>query len=169
MSVIWGGVCERHHPHRLSQMGGGWIAPWLDRMDRHFDDQGFNDSGLTRARASSSGVIAGSRSRRSKAASRCSPTISGPTRSCGRPTTRLRRLLPECAENDHGSPRRASPGPGTGSWLAVRGLLQVELVSWPAERAVRGAEPAETPAFLSRCEAFLDLRTGETQQLERQR
>ena len=26
--------------------GGGWIVPWLDRMDRHFDDQGFNDSGL---------------------------------------------------------------------------------------------------------------------------
>ena len=29
------------------ESGGGWIAPWLDRMDRHFDDQGFNDSGLT--------------------------------------------------------------------------------------------------------------------------
>src|SRR6266850_517460 len=28
------------------ESGGGWIAPWLDRMDRHFDDQGFNDSGL---------------------------------------------------------------------------------------------------------------------------
>src|SRR6202043_127914 len=26
--------------------GGGWAAPWLDRMDRHFDDPGFNDSGL---------------------------------------------------------------------------------------------------------------------------
>jgi hypothetical protein len=25
--------------------GRGWIAPWLDRMNRHFDDQGFNDSG----------------------------------------------------------------------------------------------------------------------------
>jgi hypothetical protein len=23
--------------------GGGWIAPWLDPTDRHFDDQGFND------------------------------------------------------------------------------------------------------------------------------
>ena len=33
-------------PHRVSRIGGGWIAPWLDRMDRHFDDQGFNDSGL---------------------------------------------------------------------------------------------------------------------------
>ena len=25
----------------------GWIAPWLERMDRHFDDEGFNDSGLS--------------------------------------------------------------------------------------------------------------------------
>src|SRR5467141_1048415 len=29
------------------ESGGGWIAPWLDRMDRHFDDEGFNDSGLS--------------------------------------------------------------------------------------------------------------------------
>jgi predicted TIM-barrel fold metal-dependent hydrolase len=49
MSVIWGGVCERHPKLRIGflESGGGWIAPWLDRMDRHFDDQGFNDSGLT--------------------------------------------------------------------------------------------------------------------------
>ena len=33
-------------PYRFPRIGGGWIAPWLDRMDRHFDDQGFNDSGL---------------------------------------------------------------------------------------------------------------------------
>jgi len=26
---------------RVLESGGGWIAPWLDRMDRHFDDQGF--------------------------------------------------------------------------------------------------------------------------------
>ena len=46
---------ELHFPRpvrsRLSRIaflesGGGWVAPWLDRMDRHFDDQGFNDSGL---------------------------------------------------------------------------------------------------------------------------
>src|SRR5262252_70866 len=44
----WGGVCERHPKLRIGvlESGGGWIAPWLDRMDRHFDDQGFNDSGL---------------------------------------------------------------------------------------------------------------------------
>ena len=49
MSVIWEGVCDRHPKVRVGflESGGGWIAPWLDRMDRHFDDQGFNDSGLT--------------------------------------------------------------------------------------------------------------------------
>ena len=48
MAVIWGGVCERHPKIRIGflESGGGWIAPWLDRMDRHFDDHGFNDSGL---------------------------------------------------------------------------------------------------------------------------
>jgi predicted TIM-barrel fold metal-dependent hydrolase len=49
MSVIWGGVCERFPQIRIGflESGGGWIVPWLDRMDRHFDDQGFNDSGLS--------------------------------------------------------------------------------------------------------------------------
>jgi len=48
MSMIWGGVVERHPKLRVAflESGGGWIAPWLDRMDRHFDDKGFNDSGL---------------------------------------------------------------------------------------------------------------------------
>ena len=48
LSMIWGGVCEKHPKLRVAflESGGGWIAPWLDRMDRHFDDQGFNDSGL---------------------------------------------------------------------------------------------------------------------------
>jgi uncharacterized protein len=48
LSMIWGGVCERHPKLRVAflESGGGWIAAWLDRMDRHFDDQGFNDSGL---------------------------------------------------------------------------------------------------------------------------
>jgi predicted TIM-barrel fold metal-dependent hydrolase len=48
LSMIWGGVCEQHPKLRVGflESGGGWIAPWLDRMDRHFDDQGFNDSGL---------------------------------------------------------------------------------------------------------------------------
>ena len=49
MSVIWSGVCDRFPRVRIGFMesGGGWIAPWLDRMDRHFDDQGFNNSGLS--------------------------------------------------------------------------------------------------------------------------
>jgi predicted TIM-barrel fold metal-dependent hydrolase len=48
MSFLWGGICERHPRLRVGflESGGGWIAGWLDRMDRHFDDQGFNDSGL---------------------------------------------------------------------------------------------------------------------------
>jgi uncharacterized protein len=49
MSVIWGGIADRHPKLRIGflESGGGWVAPWLDRMDRHFDDQGFNDSGLS--------------------------------------------------------------------------------------------------------------------------
>src|SRR2546423_1645258 len=49
MSVIWEGVCDRYPKVRIAflESGGGWIAPWLDRMDRHFDDEGFNDSGLS--------------------------------------------------------------------------------------------------------------------------
>src|SRR6266545_7752854 len=49
LSLIWGGVCERFPKVRFAflESGGGWIAPWLDRMDRHFDDHGvFNDSPL---------------------------------------------------------------------------------------------------------------------------
>ena len=46
MSVIWGGVVDRHPRLRVAflESGGGWMAPWLDRMDRHFDDHGFNDT-----------------------------------------------------------------------------------------------------------------------------
>ncbi len=49
LSVVWGGVADRFPRIRVAflESGGGWIAPWLDRMDRHFDDQGFNDSGLS--------------------------------------------------------------------------------------------------------------------------
>jgi predicted TIM-barrel fold metal-dependent hydrolase len=91
MSMIWGGACERHPKLRVGflESGGGWIAPWLDRMDRHFDDQGFNDSGLSRrGRANCSGAIAGSRSNLSRAASKSSPSILARTRFCGRPTFR---------------------------------------------------------------------------------
>ena len=49
LSVIWGGVCERFPKVRFAflESGGGWIAPWLDHMDHHFNDNGvFNDSSL---------------------------------------------------------------------------------------------------------------------------
>src|ERR1700739_2446370 len=44
--VVWGGVVDRHPRLRIAflESGGGWIAPWLDRMDRHFDDDGFNET-----------------------------------------------------------------------------------------------------------------------------
>ena len=40
LSIIWEGVCDRHERLRVGFMesGGGWMAGWLDRMDRHFDD-----------------------------------------------------------------------------------------------------------------------------------
>ena len=50
LSIIWDGVCERFPKVRIGflESGGGWMAPWLDRMDRHFEDKGlFNDSSLT--------------------------------------------------------------------------------------------------------------------------
>jgi hypothetical protein len=48
LSMFWGGGVERHPKLRVAflESGGGWVAPWLERMDRHFDDQGFNDLGL---------------------------------------------------------------------------------------------------------------------------
>lgn len=46
LSVIWGGIVDRHPKLRIAflESGGGWIAPWLDRMDRHFDDKGFSET-----------------------------------------------------------------------------------------------------------------------------
>ena len=92
LSMIWGGVCDTHPKLRVAflESGGGWIVPWLERMDRHFDDQGFNDSGLSMRPSEifqrncwiSFEPVEGSL--------RCSPTISARTRSCGRPTTRIR-------------------------------------------------------------------------------
>ncbi len=50
LGMIWGGVIDKHPKLRVGflESGGGWIVPWLERMDRHFDDVGFNDSGLSR-------------------------------------------------------------------------------------------------------------------------
>jgi uncharacterized protein len=48
-SMIMCGVCDRFPRLRVAflESSGGWMAGWLDRMDRHFDDSGMNDTGLT--------------------------------------------------------------------------------------------------------------------------
>jgi predicted TIM-barrel fold metal-dependent hydrolase len=48
-SLIMCGVCDRHPKLKFAflESGGGWMAGWLDRMDRHFDDKGMNDTHLT--------------------------------------------------------------------------------------------------------------------------
>ncbi|HZO82410.1 MAG TPA: amidohydrolase family protein [Candidatus Binataceae bacterium] len=48
-SFIMCGVCDKFPRLRVAflEAGGGWMAGWLDRMDRHFDDLGMNDTGLT--------------------------------------------------------------------------------------------------------------------------
>jgi predicted TIM-barrel fold metal-dependent hydrolase len=48
-SLIMCGVCDRFPRLKIAflESGGGWMAGWLDRMDRHFDDVGMNDTGLS--------------------------------------------------------------------------------------------------------------------------
>lgn len=48
-SMIMCGVCDKFSHLRVGflEAGGGWLAGWLDRMDRHFDDEAMNDTGLT--------------------------------------------------------------------------------------------------------------------------
>jgi predicted TIM-barrel fold metal-dependent hydrolase len=48
-SIIMGGIAERFPRLRFGflEASGGWIAGWLDRMDRHVDDPGMNDTELT--------------------------------------------------------------------------------------------------------------------------
>jgi len=45
LNVIWGGVCERFPRVRFAflESGGGWIVPWLDRMDRHFEQSAWSE------------------------------------------------------------------------------------------------------------------------------
>src|SRR5687767_31411 len=85
-----------------------------------------------RDRASCSSATAGSRSSRSRAASRCWPTTSGRTRSCGPPIIRTRtassRARPRCSANGSGGcpPRRstrcspAAPSASTALAEAIR-------------------------------------------------
>ena len=60
------GVCDRFPRLKIAflESGGGWMAGWLDRMDRHFDDVGMNDTGLTMRPARSSAVSVSFRSSR---------------------------------------------------------------------------------------------------------
>ncbi len=48
-SMLMCGVCDRFPRLRVGflESGGGWMAGWLDRMDRHFDDKGMNDTDLS--------------------------------------------------------------------------------------------------------------------------
>lgn len=48
-SFIMCGICDRFPTLKVAflESGGGWMAGWLDRMDRHFDDVGMNDTGLS--------------------------------------------------------------------------------------------------------------------------
>ena len=79
MSMIWGGVCERH-PEAAGRLPR--IGRRLDRAVARPHGPPFRRPGLQRfrarrcGRARSSGATAGSRSSRSRAASGCSPTIS---------------------------------------------------------------------------------------------
>src|SRR5258705_10131396 len=47
------GICDRFPQLKVAflESGGGWMAGWLDRMDRHFDDVGMNDTGLSKCRS----------------------------------------------------------------------------------------------------------------------
>lgn len=49
ISLIMCGVCDRFPGLKVAflESGGGWIAGLLDRMDRHFDDVGMNDTKLS--------------------------------------------------------------------------------------------------------------------------
>jgi len=49
VSFVMCRICDRYPKLRVGFMeaGGEWIAGWLDRMYRFFDDQGMNDTGLT--------------------------------------------------------------------------------------------------------------------------
>lgn len=48
-SLIMCGVCDKFPKLKIAflESGGGWMAGWLDRMDRHYDDLSMNDTGLS--------------------------------------------------------------------------------------------------------------------------
>jgi predicted TIM-barrel fold metal-dependent hydrolase len=48
VGMIMTGVCERFPKLRLGflEAGGGWMPAWLDRMDRHYEQDAFGPGGL---------------------------------------------------------------------------------------------------------------------------
>ena len=54
LNIIWGGVCEQFPKVRFAflESGGGWMVPWLNRMDRHFDRNAFDDANVLKMRPS---------------------------------------------------------------------------------------------------------------------
>ncbi len=48
-SFVMAGICDKHPKMRVAyvESGAGWVPGYVDRMDRHFDDVGMNDTGLT--------------------------------------------------------------------------------------------------------------------------
>jgi Amidohydrolase len=121
LSMIWGGVCERHPKLRVGflESGGGWIAPWLDRMDRHFTIRASTTAGSRCGPPTSSGGNAGFPSSRSRVVFMRSPITSARTRSCGRPTIRTRT--------------GSSPARPTWSESSLKGFrLKPSIRSWPA-------------------------------------
>ena len=83
----------RIHPNMrvaFLEAGGGWIAGWLDRMDRHFDEHGFNHSVRRRGRASSVQRQLLYRLRTDRAPHQGAGRLHrSDTRSCGRPIIRI--------------------------------------------------------------------------------
>jgi predicted TIM-barrel fold metal-dependent hydrolase len=47
-SFVMAGVCDKFPKLRVAfvESGAGWVPGYIDRMDRHFDDVGMNDTGL---------------------------------------------------------------------------------------------------------------------------
>ena len=93
--LLSGGVCERFPELRLIflEANGGWIVPWLERLDHHAP-RAARSSPTCRtsrwSRRSTSAVSAGSASTPTSRRSRSPRTrrSSAPTASSGRPTTR---------------------------------------------------------------------------------
>jgi uncharacterized protein len=48
-SFVLGGICDKFPRLRVAfvESGGAWMPGYVDRMDRHFDDLGSNDTGLS--------------------------------------------------------------------------------------------------------------------------